>query len=215
MRDGAAEDRIRRIESVLRKVYGPQHWWPSDTAFETMVGAVLTQGTAWTNVEHAIDALGAADALSSDALATLTDDRLRDLIRPAGFFRRKSRTLKRLVAAVRAEAGTVEAFLTLPTDRIRAVLLSIGGIGPETADAILLYAAGRPVFPVDAYARRLFSRHDIVEPSLPYETLRRLVERAIGPEPAALNEFHALIVRVGKDFCRAAPRCGGCPLEGL
>jgi len=177
-----------------------------------MLGAVLTQNTAWINVERALARLSAHVPLAADALLALPEAELAELIRPAGYFNVKARRLRAFCAAVVA-AGGEQALAVLDTDSLRALLLDIHGIGPETADDMLLYAFGRPVFVVDAYTRRIFERLGLLDGVEGYEHIRSLFERTLGPDPALFNEYHALIVRHGKEVCRArAPRCGDCCL---
>jgi endonuclease-3 related protein len=203
---------LRLLLDHLLDAYGPQHWWPGDSAFEVMVGAVLTQNTAWSNVERAIDSLKAAGALSPKVIAALTPERLAALIRPAGYFNVKAKRLQSFCLFL-VEAGGEPALGTLPTAALRARLLAVHGIGPETADDILLYAFGRPVFVIDAYTRRLFGRLGLATGDEGYEELRIGVERAIGADAAALNELHALIVHHAKVACAKTPRCAGCCLR--
>lgn len=177
-----------------------------------MLGAILTQNTAWTNVERALAGLRAAGPLSSAAVLAMSADELAALIRPAGYYNVKARRLQAFCAALEA-AGGIDALAALETPALRGWLLAIHGIGPETADDILLYACGRPVFVVDAYTRRLFERLGLLAPGTAYESIRARFERALGPDLALLNEYHALIVRHGKDVCRARrPRCAQCCL---
>ncbi|MBD3367828.1 MAG: hypothetical protein GF405_06600 [Candidatus Eisenbacteria bacterium] len=210
---GTTAERIRCMERALFAVYGPQGWWPSRTDFETAVGAVLTQGTAWRNVERAVAALGDADLLSPAGIAGADPERLETLIRPAGFSRRKARTLRSLAGLAGASSDGFRELLERPAAELRQQLLGVCGIGRETADCILLYASGRPAFPVDTYARRVVGRHGILPARSSYETLSASVRTALGDDVTILGEFHALIVQVGKHHCGASPRCGGCPLE--
>ncbi len=196
--------------------FGPQHWWPGESPLEVMVGAVLTQNTAWPNVEKAIRALKQDGHLSLAALDRMPEEALAELIRPCGYFRIKARRLKNLVTvAARKGRGDLDSFLSLPTGELREALLSTSGIGPETADSILLYAAGRPVFVVDAYTRRVLSRHGWIQPKDSYEAIQTMFMERLPPEPSLYNEYHALFVALGKSHCRPNPRCRGCPLEGL
>lgn len=192
--------------------HGPQHWWPGETPFEVMVGAVLTQNTAWKNVERAIANLKAAGMLTAEAIAGASPAELATLIRPSGCFNVKA---ARLQAFCRwyLQHGGLARLRRWPTGRLRAALLDVHGIGPETADDILLYAFDRPVFVIDAYTRRIFARLGLVAAEAPYERLREAFERALGPEPRLFNEYHALIVAHGKDVCRPQPRCGLCCLR--
>jgi len=207
--DGPA---FRAVYRVLLRAYGRQHWWPGDSPFEVMVGAVLTQNTAWGNVERAIDNLKRAGALSAEAIVSLPQARLAELLRPSGYFNVKARRLRQLCAWYLASGG-VEALAALATPRLRPALLAVGGVGPETADDILLYAFSRPVFVIDAYTRRLFGRLGLVDPDAPYEGLRARFEGGLGRRAALFNEYHALIVRHAKDVCRPQPRCAVCCLR--
>lgn len=178
-----------------------------------MLGAVLTQNTAWSNVERALDNLSARVPLAADRLLALPESELASLIRPAGYFNIKARRLRAFCRAF-VLAGGESSLQALDTSRLREWLLGIHGIGPETADDILLYAFGRPVFVVDAYTRRLFQRLGVIEGDESYEALRTSFEQALGPDPALFNEYHALIVRHAKEVCRArAPRCNQCFLN--
>ena len=190
--------------------YGPQHWWPADTPFEVMVGAVLTQNTAWTNVERAIDNLRQAGLLDPAAMAAQSPAQLARQIRPSGYFNVKARRLHALCEWLLSEPDA-EA---IDTETLRQRLLAIHGIGPETADDILLYAYQRPVFVIDAYTRRLCSRLGLLEADLTYEALRAAFEQALPKEVALFNEYHALIDHHAKLICRPKPRCGECFLSG-
>ncbi|MCB1858701.1 MAG: endonuclease [Gammaproteobacteria bacterium] len=195
----------------MRSRYGPQSWWPAETRLEVLVGAVLTQGTRWRNVELAISRLRAADVMSLDGLMALPLDCLAELIRPSGYFNVKARRLANLCKFIQQRNG--EAGLeALDTPALRRALLSVNGIGPETADDILLYAFERPVFVVDNYTRRLFRRLGWIVGDEPYDDLRGAVELAVGGDTALFNELHALVVFHGKHVCRPNPRCQGCCL---
>lgn len=188
---------------LLRRHFGPQHWWPGKTPFEVCVGAILTQNTAWSNVEKAIANLKRAGALSPRVLYRLHEREIARLVRPSGYFNVKARRLKAFVAFLAEERRGKLQGVT------RDELLSVSGIGPETADSILLYACDQPVFVVDAYTRRVLVRHGIIPPSATYEEIQRLFR-----EPSLFNDFHAQFVAVGKTFCR--PRvawCAKCPLR--
>ena len=191
--------------------HGPQAWWPGDSLFEIMVGAVLTQNTAWTNVEKAIDALRACGCLDPEAMLAVEPSALAAMIRPAGYFNVKGARLRNLCRAV-GGAGGLDVLRGWPTDRLRDFLLAVNGVGPETADDILLYGFERSVFVIDAYTRRLLSRLGLARGDEPYDELRRGLEAALGPDAALYNEFHALIVVHGKLRCRPRPRCNGCRL---
>jgi len=178
------------------------------------VGAILTQHTAWTGVDHALRALRARRLLVPRRLAALAPASLARLIRPAGTYRVKARRLRAFVDFVLAALGGRMARLRFDElAGLRAALLAVPGLGPETADAILLYAGRRPVFVVDAYARRVLGRHRLIAPGAPSEAVRALVEAHLPADPGLFNEYHALLVAVGKRHCRTVPRCRGCPLR--
>lgn len=198
--------------------YGAQHWWPGETPFEVMVGAVLTQNTAWTNVEKAIANLKAAGALSCPALLALPDPELAELIRPAGFFNVKTARLKALCRFL-AERGVDDAPEALAdqgtTAELRRDLLAVHGVGEETADSILLYALGLPSFVVDAYTRRIFGRLGLLHGDESYRDIQHRFESHLAKDVRLYNEYHALIVQLAKLHCRPRPRCAGCPLHSI
>ncbi|MGD8428845.1 MAG: endonuclease III domain-containing protein [Ectothiorhodospiraceae bacterium] len=196
----------------LLETFGPQHWWPGDDPFEIMVGAVLTQNTAWTNVERAIQRLRRCSLLDPNAMLAAPEEELADAIRPSGYFNVKARRLRALCRSFLAHEG-VAGMDALETGVLRERLLAVHGIGRETADDILLYAFQRPVFVIDAYTRRIFSRLGVVAGDEGYEMLRGLFEGALGENAPVFNEYHALIVRLGKDICRPRPLCPQCPLQ--
>ena len=202
---------MRTVLQRLAAAYGPQEWWPAHDPFEMMAGALLTQRTTWRNAERAIASLRCAGALSPEALAHVPVSRLEALIRMAGTFRTKAVRLRAL-ALWYVDTGGRDALAARSTADLRSELLALPGIGPETADDILVYAFARPVFVVDAYARRILSRHGWAQGDEPYEQLSDAVARAIGADAARLGELHALLVEHGKRHCRPAPRCTGCPL---
>jgi endonuclease-3 related protein len=208
---------LRAYYDALFASYGPQHWWPGRTAFEVIVGAILTQNTSWANVEPAIRNLRREKLLTPRAIETVSEARLAGLIRSSGYFRQKAKKLKCFVRFLRAEyGGSLTKMLRTPTLVLREKLLSVHGIGPETADSILLYAGKHPVFVVDAYTRRLLERHELATPEQSYEEIRRLFERSLPRDAPLYNEFHALIVRTGKEYCRTRnPRCSECPLRSF
>lgn len=204
--------RLRDVVSTLFDVYGPQHWWPADTAFEVMIGAVLTQNTAWTNVERALERLKARIELDSGPILGLPLEELADALRPAGYFNVKARRLMALCEYLESSAG-LQGLARLETSVLREALLGVKGVGPETADDILLYAFDRPVFVVDAYTRRLFSRLGLLDGDEQYEAIRAGFESALGPDAPLFNEYHALIVRHAKLVCRSTPDCRNCVLR--
>ncbi len=199
------------IYQRLSEHFGPRNWWPADTAFEVMVGAILTQNTAWINVVKAMDSLKAADCLSAESIDTLPQDTLARLIRPSGYYNMKAKRLKAYCSWYLQQGG-FDSINAMPTDAMRETILSVYGVGPETADDIVLYAFNRPVFVIDSYTRRIFSRLGLVDGSKTYEELRQYFESRLPAEPALLNEYHALIVIHGKNYCRKRPLCDQCPL---
>jgi len=193
---------------------GPQHWWPGKTQFEVIVGAILTQNTSWTNVERAISNLRAAGLLSPAAIERVSLRRLENLVRSSGYFRQKARKLKAFCQFLRAEyRGSLKRLFETPTIVLREKLLGVFGVGPETADSILLYAGDHPVFVVDAYTKRMLLRHGWIGDRAKYEDVRWMFERQSPGDSRRFNEFHALIVSAGKNFCRTQePLCHQCPL---
>ena len=213
----ALQNSPRRYYDVLFAAYGPQHWWPGRTNFEIVVGAILTQNTSWSNVEIAMRNLRREKLLAPGAIERASLPRLAKFTRSSGYFRQKAKKLKCFVRFLRSEyGGSLNRMFCSPTAVLREKLLTVHGIGPETADAILLYAAKHPVFVVDAYTRRMLERHGLTAPTQGYEEIRQLFERSLPNDVSLYNEFHALIVRNGKEYCRRSnPRCSECPLHSL
>jgi endonuclease-3 related protein len=201
---------------TLSATLGPMHWWPGRTRFEIIVGAILTQNTAWSNVEKAIRNLRRERLLTPRAIHLVSLPRLTKLIRSSGYFRQKALKLKAFVRFLRDEhGGSLARMFRTPTPVLREQLLGVFGIGRETADSILLYAGNHPIFVVDAYTHRIFGRHGLDAPPHDYERVRRLVEASLPRDAGVYNEFHAQLVNVGKYWCRSRePRCGECPLHG-
>lgn len=196
--------------------YGPQNWWPGESPLEVMAGAVLTQNTAWSNVEKAIDNLRDAGLLQFDSLNAVSVEELAELIRPAGYYRQKAKRLRNLLDFItEAYQGSITEMVSCEKATLREQLLQVNGIGPETADSILLYAANLPSFVVDAYTVRIFTRHGWVEPEADYPDLQAYFEGCLETDVQLFNEFHALIVRVGKEFCKPTPKCEKCPLHDM
>ena len=221
-RETSAAVRLRRMHDRLAAAYGPQYWWPAETAFEVILGAYLTQNTAWKVVERSLENLRAAGALSLEGLRAIPEKKLRELIRPSGFITRKAPALKAFVAMLDAEfGGSLKRLAAAPTSELRRGLLALPGVGGETADAILLYALGHTVPVADEYLRRIAERHRLLDagPGRPqYDALTELTRSAFVGDPEGsrarlFNEFHALNVAVGKAHCGRTPRCEGCPLE--
>lgn len=233
---------VLRYYTALLRRYGPQNWWPAQSRFEVIVGAYLTQNTNWSNVERAMANLRRARVLSVKGLRELSLARLQQLVRPSGYFRQKAIKLKTFIRFLdKNYSGSLDRMFAQPTEKLRAELLALKGVGPETADSILLYAGNHPVFVVDAYTRRIFERHGLITAKTKYEEIRALIEQAVsGAEPQSLvtengsdprhpvsrmsctarselaqhyNELHALIVRVGNHYCRKTAKCEECPLR--
>ena len=214
MRDN---DPWQEIFDLLLAHFGPQGWWPGDSPFEVMVGAVLTQNTNWTNVRQAISNLRDRRVLSYGGLVELSVEELAECIRPSGYYNIKARRLKNLLTMIEERYnGDLEALLADELDTARHNLLSVQGVGPETADSILLYAGNHPVFVVDAYTHRVFSRHFLVPEECGYDELQGEFLGRLPRQVDIFNEYHALIVMVGKQYCKKTkPRCQQCPLDGL
>jgi len=210
-------EQLLEIYQTLLGFFGPQHWWPGETPFEVAVGAILTQNTSWTNVAKAIANLKAAGCLDATKLHELDLADLEELIRPAGYFRVKAKRLRNFIDWLCDDyRGDLKNLEGISTSRLREELLSISGIGPETADSILLYALNRPVFVVDTYTARVMVRHGLISPEgLDYHSLQDLFMSNLEPDVALFNEFHALLVMTGKDYCKPTPRCSRCPLDRL
>ncbi|MHC4111292.1 MAG: endonuclease III domain-containing protein [Planctomycetota bacterium] len=209
-------DQLTEIYQMLFECFGPQHWWPGQTQFEIITGAILTQNTNWANVEKAIANLKSANCLTPEKLHLLDVSQLAEYIRPAGYYNIKTKRLKNFINWLFDNYdGRLTNLETVDTDQLRAELLAINGVGFETADSILLYAFDRPVFVVDAYTARIAFRHQLIEPDANYEQLRELFQSNLTEDTQLFNEYHALLVRVGKEFCKPKARCPGCPLEKL
>jgi len=204
------------IYQCLYDAYGPQNWWPADSPFEVMVGAVLVQNTAWKNVSRAIENLRDADLLTPKALYEVPVAEFEELIRPAGYFRMKTRRLRNLLDYLfEKHDGSLDAMLATDLETLRMDLLAINGIGPETADSILLYAADKPIFVVDTYTHRVLKRHGWIEYEADYHTIQDHFQASLEPDVTLYNEYHALLVRVGHSHCRKTPKCDACPLAEM
>lgn len=214
MAENSVTASLMSIFEALLGRFGPRYWWPAETPFEVVAGAILTQNTAWRNVERAIDALKAEGPLTAETLLRLEPQRLEALIRPAGFFRQKAQRLQLFSAYLMNQyEGDLSAMLSGPLQEVRDELLRCKGIGPETADSILLYAGERPSFVVDAYTRRLFGRLGLLQGTESYDQVRFLFMSHLPHDPELFNEYHALIVEQCKQFCRVKPRCCDCCLR--
>lgn len=207
---------LQDIHDRLFAAFGPQHWWPAETPFEVILGAILTQNTAWKNVVKAIDNLRGQDLLNLHGICQIPVDELAILIRSSGFYNQKARKIKTFCNHIQSSReGSLEKLFWQDMDSLRAELLGIRGIGPETADSIVLYAAFQPSFVVDAYTYRVFSRHGWVSETLTYDELRDYFMEALEPDVPFFQEFHALLVRTGHLYCRKKPQCEFCPLAAF
>jgi endonuclease-3 related protein len=210
---------LRRMYSALAGAYGPQQWWPGETQLEVIVGAYLTQNTSWQAVEKSIENLRASGVLNLEALRTISEEELQVLIRPSGFMRRKASSIKAFVRFLDCEyEGSLTRLSAQEAKKARQQFLDLPGVGPETADAILLYALGQPVMVVDEYLRRLVTRHSLAHEKAGYAEVQELALGAFAEDDEAsraqhYNEFHALVVELGKRHCRRRPKCDGCPLS--
>jgi endonuclease-3 related protein len=206
---------LQELYDKLWQAFGPQGWWPGETPFEVAVGAILTQNTNWGNVARAIAALKDRDLLEPQALHDLPEAELAQLIRPAGYYNLKARRLKNFLDLLQGRyQGAMEVMAGDDLEDLRRRLLEVKGIGPETADSILLYALNKPTFVVDTYTFRVLSRHRLLPEACAYEELRRLFMDHLAADLGLYQEYHALLVRVGKEFCRPQPRCESCLLKG-
>ncbi len=204
------------IYNALYQFFGPQQWWPGGSAFEVAVGAILTQNTNWGNVEKAITNIKAKKSLNARALHKMPHKRLASLIRPAGYFNVKAKRLTSFLDFLCNDfKGSMQRMKKNDISSLRKRLLSVHGIGPETADSILLYALDKPVFVIDAYTKRVMSRHKMVPENVGYHDLQELFHKHLPLDVQLFNEYHALFVMVGKHHCKPRPKCTGCPLEGM
>lgn len=206
---------LHGIHDQLLREFGPQHWWPAETPFEVIVGAILTQNTAWKNVKQSIDILRQNGLLSLEGIHGLPVEELAPLIRSSGYYNQKARKLKDFCKHIEDHwQKDLTRFLSQDMEALRSELLGLRGIGPETADCIVLYAAYHPSFVVDTYTYRIFSRHGWVYENSDYETLRSYFMDSLEPDVPFFREFHGLLVRTGHLYCRKKPLCTSCPLNG-
>ncbi len=214
VRPAAMNQRLTDIYARLYTRFGAQHWWPGDGAFEVIVGAILTQNTAWTNVEKAMTNLKCARLLTPARMHRAPAARLARLVRPSGYFNLKAKKLKAFTRYLfAAHHGALARLFRLDTAALREELLAVYGIGPETADSIILYAARQPIFVIDAYTRRIMARLDLARDDASYDELQRMFMEHLPREEPLFNEYHALLVALGKNYCtKRAPRCAECPL---
>jgi len=208
------KNRLMTIYDLLYNAFGPRHWWPADTPFEVIIGAILTQNVSWKNVEKAIAALKEIDAMTPEAMAALPTDMLAEKIRPAGYFNMKAKKIKAFMEYLYSRYdGSLDRMFQMPLPVLRKELLSVYGIGQETADSIILYAGNMPIFVVDAYTKRIFSRLGLVDENYSYEAVQRLFMDNLPRDTRLYNEYHALIVAAGNMYCgNRKKKCGLCPL---
>lgn len=206
---------LMAIYQKLSLFFGPQHWWPADSSLEVMIGAILTQNTNWSNVEKAISNLKNKNLLNADKLQRLSQKRLASFIVPSGYYNIKAKRLKEFLNFLfNSYKGNLRNMSLEDTGVLRSRLLSVKGIGPETADSMLLYALNKPIFVVDVYTKRILSRHRIIKEDAGYEQVQNLFMRNLRKDVRLFNEYHALLVKLGKDFClKNKPRCQICPLN--
>lgn len=204
------------IYRKLYKSFGPQHWWPGDTPFEIIIGAILTQNTNWQNVEKAINNLKKNKSLNPKKLKKIPIKNLARIIRPSGYYNIKARRLKEFINFLQDEYNfKLSSMAKEKTKILRKKLLEVKGIGPETADSILLYALNKPIFVVDAYTKRILTRHNILNHNPAYHETQKYFMDNLPRNTKLFNEYHALLVRLGKEYCRKTPRCGECPLKNI
>lgn len=207
---------LENVYSKLLRFYGPQKWWPADTSFEMIVGAILTQNTNWANVEKAINNIKTENLLTVSQLEQLELSKLAELIRPSGYFNIKAKRLKQFINFLSTEFnGDLEKMFSVPVKRLRSLLLEVNGIGPETADSILLYAGSYPVFVVDGYTTRIFLRLGLLETEHTYNRIQEYFMNNLPKDVDIYNEYHALIVKHAKEYCNKKPLCKACPLLDL
>jgi len=203
---------MRYYHALLDK-FGSRNWWPAKTPFEVCIGAVLTQNTAWKNVVRAIDNLKSASLLDPLTLSAIPIEELAQIIRPAGYYNVKAKRLRNFVDHLVMEYdGNLDRLFSLPVDALRMDLLSINGVGKETADSIILYAADKPIFVVDTYTKRVLHRHGLITENADYDTIQDIFHRNLPQDKDLFNDFHAQFVAVGHHYCRTTPRCAECPL---
>lgn len=217
MREKKDKTSLLNIYKSLYKKFGPREWWPGDTKLEIIIGAILTQNTAWTTVEKAIANLKKERVLNVKAISMISERRLSKLVKPAGYYNIKSKRIKNFLRFLNTTySGNIGKMFMAETYALRNQLLNVKGIGPETADSILLYAGEKPVFVVDAYTKRIFSRHGYIQDNADYEEIQNLFSKNLPIDTNLFNEYHALIVELGKNLCRSKnPLCNDCPMRRI
>ena len=209
-------DALKKIYNHLLSTFGPCNWWPGDSPFEVIIGAILTQNTNWSNVEKAIQNLKNADLLTPEKINEIDTAEFAELIKPAGYFNVKARRIKKFMEWLfEYYDGDLSMMFDQDTEILRNELLSVNGIGPETADSILLYAGDKPTFVVDTYTHRIFSRHGLIPDDSSYHEIKEFFEDNLPDDVALYNEYHALIVQVGKEYCKPKKKCDKCPLNSF
>ena len=207
---------LKKIYKRLYKAYGPRRWWPGETPFEVMVGAILTQNTSWRNVEKAIQKLKGKGVLNPEGIHRLKKTELASLIKSSGYYRIKAERLKAFINFLYKEFdGNLKKMRRKKLEELREKLLGVKGVGPETADSILLYGLKKPIFVVDAYTKRILSRHQIILEKASYEEVQKLFRDHLPLDEKLFNEYHALFVHLGKTVCKKIPRCDICPIKGI
>ncbi len=210
------ETKLKHLYKLLFERFGHRNWWPAESPFEVCVGAILTQNTSWKNVEKAINNLKEAECLDAFQLYETPVEELAGIIRPAGYFNVKSKRLRNFINhLVEHHEGSLDKMFQASVEDLRTELLYINGIGRETADSMILYAANKPIFVVDVYTRRALERHDMIGGKADYDEIRELFESNLEPDVALFNDFHAQLVAVGSNYCGRKPKCSGCPLDVL
>ncbi len=209
-----------KLISIYKKLYshfGPQYWWPAKSSFEVMIGAILTQNTNWGNVEKAVNNLRKNKLLSARGLNKLSCEQISKFIIPAGYYNVKAKRIKEFLKFLfKVYKGDIDKMLSADTYVLRGQLLSVHGIGPETADSILLYALNKPVFVIDAYTKRILSRHSFVNQDVSYEQAQEVFMKALNPDVKLFNEYHALLVKLAKEYClKNKQRCEVCPINKI
>lgn len=213
----AIKNRLLKMYNKMYSAFGPQYWWPGETPFEIIIGAILTQNTAWSNVEKAIKNLKGQRLLNICSLSKISPKKLAVLIQPSGYYNIKVKRIMNLIKLINKDfGGSLRRFLNLPEGKLRSILLGVNGIGKETADSIILYAAQKPIFVIDAYTKRILIRHSLADNNSTYDQLQELFMNNLPLDVSLYNEYHALLVRVGKTLCsKERPKCNNCPLKGV
>lgn len=216
MKQKRKSKKLLQIYKALLSAIGPRHWWPADSPFEVIIGAILTQNTSWKNVEKAIEALKEKNLLDPIRIYNLDEKPLAKIIKSSGFFNIKAKRIKNFLDFLfEHHQGSLKKMFSENAHSLRETILKINGIGPETADSILLYAGEKPFFVVDTYTKRILSRHNLISKTAGYDEIQELFMKNLKKEVPMFNEYHALLVYIGKYFCKRVPNCEKCPMKGL